>query len=403
LKLLFLSISTAVSSLNNRGIYPDLLRKFAEEGHEVFIVAPAERRSRVKTNLKKRGNVTTLLVQSLNITKTNVVEKGISTILIEYLFDKAIQKHLKGTIFDLILYSTPPISFNGLIKKLKRKHKAATYLLLKDIFPQNAVDLCMLSKNNPLYHYFRNKETDLYKVSDFIGCMSPANVNYLRNNNPEIPASKLEVCPNSISPLNLDQYPPNFNINVRKKYSIPFDKTVCIYGGNLGKPQGIDFLIRVLVANKNRDDVFFVIAGSGTEALRIRNFIEKENPLNILFFTQLPKSEFDSLLSACDIGLIFLDKRYTIPNYPSRLLNYLEFKKPVLIATDCNTDMGKIAEENNYGLWLESGELDKFNKKLNELVGNHSLILEMGLNGYNFMLKNYTVDQSYNTIMAHFA
>lgn len=36
-----------------------------------------------------------------------------------------------------------------------------TYLMLKDIFPQNAVDLGMLSKNGIkglLYYYFRHKE-----------------------------------------------------------------------------------------------------------------------------------------------------------------------------------------------------------------------------------------------------
>lgn len=400
MKILFLSISTAVSNLDNRGIYPDLLRKFADEGHEVFIVAPAERRYKVKTNLKTYNNVTILQVQTLNITKTNIIEKGISTVLIEHLFKKAIQKHLNEVKFDLILSSTPPISFNGLIKNLKRKHKAATYLLLKDIFPQNAVDLGMLSKRNPVYHYFRNKETDLYKVSDFIGCMSPANVMYLKVNNPEIPTEKLEVCPNSITPVNPDTF-QNKN-NIRQKHGLSSDKVICIYGGNLGKPQGISFLLEVLKHNKNRADIFFLIAGSGTEAFRIKNFLAEEDPQNIKLLPQLPRNEFDNLLHACDIGLIFLDKRYSTPNYPSRLLNYLEFKKPVLMATDCNTDVGKIAQENNYGFWVKSGELDKFNQKLNELVGNHSLRLEMGLNGYNFMLNNYTVDQSYNTIMAHF-
>ncbi len=93
MKILFLSISTAVSNLDNRGIYPDLIRKFSDEGHDVFIIAPAERRLRVSTNLKREGNVTTLLVQTLNITKANLIEKGISTLLIQHLFKSAIQKH----------------------------------------------------------------------------------------------------------------------------------------------------------------------------------------------------------------------------------------------------------------------------------------------------------------------
>lgn len=401
MKVLFLSISSAISNLNNRGIYPDLLRKFAQEGHDIFIVAPAERRQKTKTTLIKKENVTTLLVQTLNITKTNLIEKGISTLVIEVLFSSAIGKYFKNTQFDLILYATPPISFNNLIRKLKKRHQASTYLLLKDIFPQNAVDLGMIGRQNPLYHYFKKKETSLYKVSDFIGCMSPANVNYLLINNPEIATDKIEVCPNSIAPVSLENYPARTQLT--DKYRLPKDKVICIYGGNLGKPQGIDFLLEVLNHNKNRNDVFFVIAGAGTDTYKIKTYLDKELPANVMFKPQLPRLEFDELLYACDIGLIFLDKRYTIPNYPSRLLNYLEFKKPVLMAIDRNTDVGTIAEENNYGFWVESGELQKFNQYLNALINNQVLRSEMGLNGYHYLLNNYTVDHSYNIIMSHFS
>lgn len=400
MRILFLSISSAISNLSNRGIYPDLLRKFAQEGHYIFIVAPAERRQQTKTTLSKKENVTTLLVQSLNITKTNLIEKGVSTLLIEVLFSRAIRKYLKNIPFDLILYATPPISFNGLIRKLKKMHRASTYLLLKDIFPQNAIDLGMLSRQNPLHHYFRKKETALYEVSDFIGCMSPANVKYLLTNNHEISPNKIEVCPNSIAPVSLENYPSPKQL--RDKYGLPEDKVICIYGGNLGKPQGIDFLLEVLNHNKNRNDVFFVIAGAGTDASKIKTYLDKEAPANVMFKPQLPRLEFDELLYACDIGLIFLDKHYTIPNYPSRLLNYLEFKKPVLMAIDRNTDVGTIAEENNYGFWVESGELQKFNQKLNALINNQDLRSKMGSNGYHYLLNNYTVDHSYNIIMSHF-
>jgi len=401
MKILFLSISSAVNNLDNRGIYPDLLRKFAEAEHEIFIVAPAERRVGVKTNLQKTGNVTTLLVKTLNITKTNLLEKGISTLVIEHLFDKAIQRHFRKTTFDLILYSTPPITFNGLIKKLKQKYKASTYLLLKDIFPQNAVDLGMLSKRNPFYHYFKRKETYLYKASDFIGCMSPANVSYLTKNNPEIRKEKVEVCPNSVFPISTATYDPEEMI--RNKHELPQDKVICIYGGNLGKPQGIDFLLEVSKHNKNRDDVYFLIAGAGTDTFKIKTYMDKELTANVMFMPQLPRLEFDELLYACDIGLIFLDRRYTIPNYPSRLLNYLEFKKPVLMAIDRNTDVGTIAEKNNYGFWVESGDLDRFNLKLDELIKNQALRKRMGENGYKFLLENYTVEHSYKTIMNHFS
>ena len=146
MNILFLSISSAVSDLNNRGIYPDLIRLFAANNHGVYIVCPSERRFNKKAKYMTNGNVNTLEVKTLNITKSNFIEKGIATFLIENQYSRAINKYFTSIKFDLILYVTPPISFNSLINKLKIKHKCKSYLMLKDIFPQNAVDLGLIKK-----------------------------------------------------------------------------------------------------------------------------------------------------------------------------------------------------------------------------------------------------------------
>ena len=124
MKVLFISISTAVSNINNRGIYPDLLRYISNQGHDVFIVCPFERKTKRETGLSQNGNVKILGVKTLNITKTNILEKTLATLLIETQYNLLINKHFSGYSFDLILYTTPPITFNNLIEKLKSKHKA---------------------------------------------------------------------------------------------------------------------------------------------------------------------------------------------------------------------------------------------------------------------------------------
>ena len=113
-----------------------------------------------------------------------------------------------------------------------------------------------------------------------------------------------------------------------------------------------------------------------------------------------PKVDYDQLVKACDAGLIFLDHRFTIPNYPSRLLSYLENKMPVLCATDPNSDMGRIAEENGYGYWCESNSVEAFTSILDKMI--HSDRKAMGENGYEFLCKNYLVQNTYDAIMRHF-
>lgn len=399
MNILFLTLVN-IEDINERNIYADLLRKFRNEGHDVFIVTPIERRFKQKTSVQTTERAKILRVRTLNIQKTNVIEKGISTLVIEGLFLKAIKKYFPLVTFDLVMYSTPPVTFTKVVRYIKNEHGAKAYLLLKDIFPQNAVDLGMMKKNGLLHRFFRRKEKQLYAVSDFIGCMSPANVEYLLQHNPQIPAEVVEVCPNSIEPDRCETV--GEKTDLRDHYKIPGEATLFIYGGNLGKPQGLDFLLKVLESNHNNADRFFIVVGNGTEQHKIVNWFSSYNPSNALYLNSLPKYEYDSLVKSCDVGLIFLDKRFTIPNFPSRLLSYLEYKMPVLVATDENSDMGKIAEENNFGFYSVHGDLSEFNKQMDKITGNRTLIKEMGENGHRFLMNHYTVSNSYQIVMKHF-
>lgn len=157
MKILFLTLAK-IDSIETSGIYTDLLRKFRDNGHEVTIVSPAERKFGNKTKYFEEGGVGILNVWTTNIQKTNLIEKGITTLFLEFYYLQAIKKYINYKNIDLILYSTPPITFTYLIKQLKKASNAKTYLLLKDIFPQNAVDLDLLKLGGILYKYFRKRK-----------------------------------------------------------------------------------------------------------------------------------------------------------------------------------------------------------------------------------------------------
>ena len=114
----------------------------------------------------------------------------------------------------------------------------------------------------------------------------------------------------------------------------------------------------------------------------------------------LPKEDYDRLVQACQVGLIFLDYRFTIPNFPSRLLSYLEYKMPVIACTDPNCDTGSIAEENGFGFYAPSNDVLAFTKTVDKMLGSD--MTAMGEKGYKFLKENYLVEHTYNQIMKHF-
>ena len=376
MKILFLTLAK-IESIENQGIYPDLLRKFRDNGHEVTIVYPSERKYKSPTNYTSNYGVNILSVWTTNIQKTNLIEKGITTILIEFYFYFAIRKYILYKNFDLILYSTPPITFTNLIKYLKKVSNAKTYLLLKDIFPQNAVDLNFIRKNSLLFKYFRAKERTLYNISDYIGCMSPANLNYILNNNSEIERIKVEVNPNSID---IKENKRSEEMGLYEKYKIPSDKVIFVFGGNIGIPQGVEYLKRNIENCESINEAFFVIVGNGTKFKDFKDWIVRENISNVRLIKELPKSEYDKIIGLSHVGLIFLNPLFTIPNFPSRILSYMQNKMPVICATDKNTDIGHIASVNNFGFSCLTSDLDSFfhyvNKLLNkECVKNTSRLI----------------------------
>lgn len=397
MNILFLTTGR-MENIESRSLYPDLLRVFRDNGHNVYTVSTLERRFGRKTEFIEENGVYALRVKIGNLTKTNIVEKGITTLLIESQFKRAIKKYLADIKFDLVLYSTPPITLAGAVKYIKKRNNAKSYLLLKDIFPQNAVDIEMMSKTGVksiIYKVFRRKEKQLYKLSDYIGCMSQANVDYVIKNNPEIVPEKVHTCPNSID---VRSKPENDNKEeTRRKYGIPLDKTVFVYGGNLGKPQDIPFIIECLKENAKYDDRFFVICGTGTEYLKLKKYVDEAAPKNVLLISGLPKDEYESFVGCCDVGLIFLDHRFTIPNFPSRLLSYMQNDIPVLACTDPNTDIGKIITEGEFGWWCESNDVNNFTRTVEKAL--KSDLRQIGKNGYEYLKNNYSVEISYNKIM----
>lgn len=395
MNILFLSLLD-FNSFSERNIYCDLLREFIKNGHNVYCVSPTERKNKISTHFEENGRLLKLKIG--NIQKTNIIEKGFSTLLIEPQFIYAIKKYFSDVKFDLVLYSTPPITFCKAVEFVKKRDGAGSYLMLKDIFPQNAVDLGIISKTGLkgiIYKYFRNKEKKLYSVSDKIGCMSQANVDYILKHNPEIPAEKVEICPNCIDVQDFSISNED-RMKMREKYGLPKDRKIFIYGGNLGRPQDVPFIVECLKKCSGIENAYFAIAGNGTDRHFLEEYIENEKPSHVKLFSYIPKEEYDRMIACCDIGLIFLDHRFTIPNFPSRILSYMQVGLPVVACADKNTDIGEVIVGGKFGWWCESNSEIGFLNTVKDAT-NHVDIDKYII--YDYLSEHYSAEKAFDTII----
>lgn len=399
MNVLFLTLME-INDFSQTGIYPDLINEFAKNGHDIYVVSPCEEKNKNKYQLlREKEHVHLVSALIPDYFGVGLIQKGYASLVIGKRYIDAINKAIPTVKFNLILYSTPPITFVSVIEKIKKRDNAYAYLLLKDIWPQGPIDIGALSETGVkglVTRYFKRKEQKLYEISDFIGCMSENNRKYLIEKS-GVDKNKIEICPNSIKVRNRPEFDKD---EVRRSNGLPIDKTIFVYGGNLGVAQGIDFIISCLEKNEENKDSFILIVGSGTEYNRLAQWFEKSNPQNSKLISHLPKEEYMKVMAACDVGLIFLDHRFTIPNFPSRLLSYMEGEMPVLAATDPNTDVGTVIEEGKFGYWCESNDSEKFVKLMNRF-SDYSRRHEMGENAYQFLINHYDVSRTYKIIISH--
>lgn len=396
--IIFLTL-TDISDFHEHGVYKDLIREFAAHGHRVYAVSPDTAGN--KTHMIQKDNVTILRLKTpVSRGISGKIKKGIATLSVGSRFVRGIKRFFGDVTFDLVLYATPPVTLYHAVRYLKRRDNAFCYLMLKDIFPQNAVDLGMMAKagaKSEVYRYFKRLEKRLYAISDRIGCMSEANRRYLLAHYEGISPRKIEILPNSIEVCDFTLTDKE-RLELRKKYAIPSDKTVFVYGGNLGKPQDIPFVIECLKRETDDPRAFFLLVGKGSEYPHLVKYIGEAQPLNVQLIPHMPREDYDRMIAACDVGLIFLDHRFTIPNFPSRLLAYMQARLPVIACTDVNTDVGDVIEQGDFGVHCTSDDPENFTKAVRRIIDDDRL-REQGNNAYEYLMKYYTVSRSYEIIM----
>jgi len=394
--VLFLMISFP-DIKKDSNLYSDLAEEFRNNGHQVYLATLLEKKYNRNTYLERVKELNILRVKAGDWFNINsVIKKGLTTVTIAYYFKKAIQKYFNNIKFDLVIYPTPPITFAPVVKYIKKRDKCKSYLILRDIFPQNVRDLGLLN-NQLLFNYFRGKEKQLYDISDYIGCMSKGNIQYVLEYN-NIDENKLEILYNWGKVIHNNEV---LTIDYKKKYGLE-NKFVAVFGGNIGLPQELEFLLELAKEYKDRSELVFLIVGKGAQKEKIVNIINSEELSNVIITDYIPRNDYQNLLKQCDIGLINLNRKFTIPNMPSKVVDYFNAGIPILASTDKNTDLKQFLQDAKAGLWSETGDLEGYKSNFKKLLNDKRLREELGKNGRNFLEENLNVEKAYQIIMEHF-
>lgn len=377
----------------------DMSDEFFRQGHQVKVVTMLEKKHKRKTQLNIENGYPVLRVKTGNyFDSPGKIEKGITALTMPRELEKAIKKYFKDEKFDLIYTHTPFVSNAKLINNLKEYYRCKACLHLWDIFPQNAKDINLLN-NRILLKFFEVQEQKMYDAFDYIGCMSKGNLEYMKKRDKNIKLDKYFILKNWAQIKQKSIFNKKL---IREKYGYTENDFICIFGGNMGKPQKLENILELAKKSLIDKDIKFLFIGKGTERHWLEDKVRNEKISNVKFLDYVPREDYELITAACDIGLVSLDERFTVPNFPSKTTDYFKLELPILASLDscAAKDYGKfLQDEVKGGLFALAGKVDELYNQLLKLKNNSELKIELGENGRQYYENELGVEKAYKTIM----
>lgn len=331
----------------------DLADEFIAQGDAVTVIIPSDSQS-VSVVEKINGNLQVLFVKAFKTKDIGYLQRTLAEFINPFFMWarlKRFRPFLKNSV-GLVVWYSPSIFWGPLVKRIKERWNCPSYLVLRDIFPDWALDLGLLTKFNPARHFFRQVANYQYHQADAIGVQSPNNLDYLVGQNPKL-KTKLDVLWNWIRE---DQN--QARCTIRLSETLLKDKQVFVYAGNIGVAQGVNTFLKIIQAFTEHENVGFLFVGRGSEMDQLQTMVSQAKIKNVLFYPEIPSEQINDLYAQCNAGIIVLDKRHKTHNIPGKFVSYMHSGLPVFGVVNPGNDLIDIVSGGALGYIGDSPEID---------------------------------------------
>ena len=329
----------------------DLSLEFARQGHSSCVLLPAPDQ-REPWKLDESDGVQVLRLKAPRTKDIGYVRRTLAELAMPFAMLQNLRKSpLKCERWDGVVWYAPSIFHGPLVSALKKASNTKSYLIIRDIFPEWAVDMGLMGRGLP-YRFFDAVARYQYSVADVIGVQTPGNQGYF-DRWCEQPGRKLEVLQNW-----LDK-PAQTPSSIRVNQTPLAGRKVFVYAGNMGVAQGMDILLDLAERLRSRSDVGFLFVGRGSDAVRLRNAAQARQLDNVIFFDEIHPDEIPDLYAQCSAGIVALDPRHKSHNIPGKFLTYMQSGLPVLANVNAGNDLASLIRNEQVGRVCESNQTEE--------------------------------------------
>jgi len=351
----------------------DLARQLAALGHRPVMIVPSLTSDKPWT-IERAEGIEVLRIAAPPTRAASHIRRALAEMWLPFAMLRNVRRSpFRSAKWDLLVWYSPPIFFGPLIWALRNASGARTYLILRDIFPEWAVDLGILKKG-PAYLLLKAVAAFQYAIADTIGVQTESNLAYLPNwtksarRRVEVLHNWLAVTPNAGSSIDI----------ARTELA---GRKIFVYIGNMGVAQGIEIFIDLIQCLRHRKDIGFLFVGRGSEFPKLEAERVSRDLDNVLFFDEIDSSEIPGLLAQCQVGLVALHPDHKTHNIPGKFVSYARYGLPVLARVNGGTDLERLIEERGVGRVYVGYAVDELKRLAEELADDDGLRNSMSERG----------------------
>ena len=313
----------------------DLSREFVRQGHALTVMLPTADLG-TPWALEESDGVQVLRLRAPKTKDINYVSRTINEFLMPFAMLRNLRKSpLAAERWDGVVWYAPSIFHGPLANALKKASGCNGYLIIRDIFPEWAVDMGLMGRGLP-YKFFKSVADYQYSVADVIGIQTEGNQAYFADR----PNNRIEVLQNWLADA------PNVGCSTAVADGKLAGRTIFVYAGNMGVAQGMGVMLDLAERLRSRTDIGFLFVGRGSDAQRLRLDTDKRGLDNVEFHDEIDPTEIPGLYAQCHIGIVALDPRHKTHNIPGKFLSYMQAGLPVLASINPGNDLeGMILRE----------------------------------------------------------
>lgn len=319
----------------------DLSDEFVKQGHELVVLIPAPDLA-TPWQIEELGTMTVVRLRAPQTKDRSYLFRTLAEFRMPYSMWSNFRLSPVGrSTFDGIVWYSPSIFLGPIVRRLKRTSRAPSYLIIRDVFPQWAADMGLLSRG-PAFQILNAVAQYQYAQADVIGVQTEGNRAFFKSWERQA-GHRVEVLHNWLAPA--VPYPCSIDLT----QTVLAGLKVLVYAGNMGVAQGMDRMLDLATAMRHDDEVGFLFVGRGSEAARLAAEAKARGLENTMFHDEIHPLEIPALYAQCAVGLVCLDLRHRTHNIPGKFLTYMQAGLPVLASVNPGNDLIALIEGEQVG------------------------------------------------------